>query len=338
MALQFCDSLDAYTQVSDIVSKWFAYNSGQIYPTAGKFGGNAYGTTNSAYSLYLTANVNVASGATLYAGWWTYIGGSTSNGLSATSYLFTINDADSILGVNSVGNICLTNGNDQTVYATSPMNITNGWHWIEFSIRPNGASTPCTLFVDGIQQFSGTYALSNFPAQAITKASIGFGYNFANGSYLDDPIFWDNSGTAFNTFPIGPRRIGMLAPSAAGTDTQFTPSTGANYQCVSQAYSGTAYVSDTGTGNVDTYETAGLAYTPKSTINAVVVNSFAFNPAADGTKSITNKLLSSGTIESGASHVLSGVPMSFQDAFYLDSTGAAWTKTSVGAAQPGVGD
>lgn len=65
-------------------------------------------------------------------------------------------------------------------------------------------------------------------------------------------------------------------PSGAGSTTQFTPSAGANYQCVGEASmnNDTDYVYSATPGNIDTYAFADLSYAV-GVVKAVQVNAFA---------------------------------------------------------------
>lgn len=341
MTFQFCDSMDAYTATGDLALKWDSVlGTPAFYSSAGKFGGGAVGSNGggSSYSNQLIKNLSLVSGGTIRFGG--YFCCATPSGMASQYPVFSVNGNASngcILTVNTSGQIVLTNSG--TVLATSSVSVLgSALHWIEFQCKLNGASSTATLYIDGVLQFTGTYNLA-YSAMALTNVLFGYGYIFSGACYWDDIVVWDDQGSTFNTFPIGPRRISCLIPNGAGAFAQFTPSAGANYACVAQAYSGTAYVEDTSSGNKDTYATAGLGYTPSSTINAVVVNVFGLNPAADGTKSIAPVLRSAGLNATGTTHTLPGTPgANYQDAFTLDAGGSAWSASSVNSSQPGIGD
>lgn len=337
MSFKFCDSFDAYGATSDMARKWTTVSSAQWSSTAGRYGGGAFGASGSGYNQSLTQSVSVASGATFYAAFSLSIG--NANATNSTYPVLAINGLTALF-LSTSGQLVLCNNNTTALASSASISNTGttAYHWVEFSLTMNGTTSTATLYIDGISQFSGTYSMSAFAAAAITSATFGFGYVFGGANWMDDVIIWSSEGSTFNTFPLGPRRIGLVNPNGAGASTQFTPSAGANYSCVSQAYSGAAYVSDTGTGNTDTYAQSALAYTPGSNINAIVVNMYALNPAGDSTKSLATKLRSSGTVVSGTSRVLPPSAATFQDVYVADSTSAAWTVTTVNAAQMGIGD
>ncbi|ACC76161.1 LamG-like jellyroll fold domain-containing protein [Paraburkholderia phymatum] len=349
MALLFCDSFDAYSAKADVLSKWglgsngSAWNNfGTFSASGGKFGGgsiNIGGTSAGAANQILASPV----GFTYSAGYTICMAGYVkfSSVSSAGAGFMGLSPNGTTAGMFDVTTSGLLKfypfGSGSPNATTGTRNLAdNNWHWFEAKVVLNTASTgSVTCYVDGTLELSLT---SLATISAGTPSGFVLGSLYQANTNFDDVTFWDTSGAAFNSFPIGPRRIGCLNPSSAGDSTQFTPSAGANYSCVSQAYSGSAYVSDTGSGNTDLYHTPGLGYTPLSAINAAVLNVFGYNPAGDGTRSITPKLKSVSTVASGSVFTLPGVAQNVQRIFYTDASGAAWTATNINAAQPGIGD
>jgi hypothetical protein len=338
MAFQFCDSFDAYDLSASMAKKWTAVSQFNWSSTVGRFGGGGAYISSSGYGAALARNINVISGATFRAAWYHQLPSTPYTAISQGYSLLQLN-GNAVLTVNTSNQLVLTAYGTSTVLATSTALIADGnFHWIEASIKLNGANSVVTVYIDNILQFSGTYNMVQ-AATAISSFQIGNGYSFATATcIIDDVIVWDDQGTTFNSFPLGPRRIASLVPNGAGANTGFTPSSGTNWSCAAQAYAGTATLTATSTGITDTYTVTGMAYTPNAVVNAVVVNAYAGNPAGDSTKTITGKALSSGTLNSGAAHTLPLTAVTFQDCFATDSTGAAWTKSSVAAAQFGMGD
>lgn len=346
MALQFSEGFDAYSSLADLSGsgKYQQVAASGSNPSfsnnSGKFGGRALITNGAGYASSLRFTTNIAAGATFYVGGWWKL--TTFGGFVPGQWNLINPSGLGLIGTNFSGYLTLNN-NTSTALATGTTYIGDGYHWIEGSFLLNGASSQVSLYVDGLLQFSGTYNLSAFPSQAITTFWMGTGS--ASGSvpaYLDDFLIWDNSGTTFNTFPLGPRRIGLMNPNAAGDSTQFTPSQAAsNYSMVSlavQSWGSTTNVSDTGTGNVDLYKMSVLPYTPATTINAVVVNVQAYNPGGDGAHSISPKLKSGTIVASGPSTPLTATGVVYQGVFPKDSSGNTWTLTNLNAAQAGIGD
>lgn len=346
MAILFCDSFDAYASKTEVTDKialstngttWTNY--GTFSTTAGKFGGGAITSINGA-----GAGNNILSlcSFTYSAGYPICMAGCVKiSSIQASNGFFGLapnGTGASMISINSSGQIIFYPlGSGASNAAAGTHNICdNNWHWIEVKLVPNTTTAGSVkVYLDGALELS-IASVATISSGTPSSVTIGSSANGANVGF-DDLIVWDTTGAAFNTFPLGPRRIACLNPNAAGASTQFTPSAGANYSCVSQAYSGAAYVADTATGNTDLYATLGLTYMPASVINAVMVNVYAINPAGDGSKSLTPKLRS-GATPAGTSRTLSGVLANYQSPFYQDATATNWTATTVNAAQPGIGD
>lgn len=336
MALIFCDGFDSYGSAADFGDKWSLVSNSQFNATAGRFGGGAAQLLYSgALAKYLPAPY--AAGSTFGAGFW-FQGPNngatpifiTRSGGGATSTLLSIT-ASGQVALNAVGGSTLITGS---------VNVFDGqWHWIEFWMTAQTATTgSAQLWVDGISQGSVS-AVATAVSGALPIAGVGpWGNSNYTVGWFDDVIVWDNTGTAFNTAPIGPQRITTLNPSADGDFLQFTPSTGTtHFSCVNGAYSGTTYVSDTGTGNTDLYKYPSLAYSPTS-VKAVVANYFCQDPGTVSANLIA-KIKTSGTVAAGATFVLPlGTNKLYQNPFYTDASGAAWTASSVNAMQLGMGD
>ncbi|QBQ74653.1 hypothetical protein BcepSauron_273 [Burkholderia phage BcepSauron] len=345
MALLFSEGWDSYATITDVANsgkyKQIALPAGNagLDPTNGRFGGRAFCNNTAGYAASLRCDLpgaGVASGATFYvAGWWRLRlnGGGGSN---LPKYCLVSLPNATLLSYN--GSYLTLHNNTTTPVATGTTYLGDGYHWIEVSFTLNGANSQVTAYVDGVQQFSGTYNLSNHPAQVIPTLFIGTDYTPSNNlSYLDDFLIWDTTGTDFNTFPVGARRIGLMNPAGAGDSTQFAPSAGANWQVASQPWTGTATLTDATTGKSDLYTMSALPYAAQN-VNAVVVNTCASNPGADAQHSVTAQIKSNGTVVPGAVRSLVGTNVVYSDVFTRDSAGSAWTVTSVNAAQVGMGD
>jgi hypothetical protein len=158
-----------------------------------------------------------------------------------------------------------------------------------------------------------------------------------NGAYHDDIWLNDTTGTLNNSWP-GDVRIITQFPSGAGTSTQFTPSTGSNWQCVDEAplNGDTDYVSSSTVGHKDLYTVAALGVTPTS---IKCVSPFALVKKADaGAREVGVRHLSGATEQTVASH--SGLTSSTYQyvggALETDpNTSAAWTLANVNAQQVG---
>lgn len=339
MTLRFCDGFDSYSSASQLPSKWSTVYNVAFGANTGRYGGGAVSNSGIAYSMQLNKVVSIPSGAKVRVGLHIkYTANAYANGLISSNYVVGINGSAALM-LNSVGQLLVTALGTTTIRITSTAVVNDGnFHWVELEYWLNGATlSTAQLWIDGVSQ--GSYTGSLATAAAITSVNFGLGYVFSSYTgWIDDVVVWDDQGSSFNTFPLGPRRITTLLPNADGDLAQFTPKTGTlHYPMVIGGYASTDYVSDSGSGNVDLYKFPALPYSPTS-LNAVVANYFGQNTGT-GTTSLIPKLKTSGTTVSGATSTLAvGNNTLIQAAFSTDAGGAAWTTTSANSMQIGMGN
>ncbi len=337
MTFKFCDGCDSYAATADISAKFSSVSGASLSATGGRFGAGAIASSSLPRSLTLSRGVSVPSGAKLRVAFSMKVGtGYSLGGVSSGFPLVSINGGH-VMGITTAGQLALTIQASSTVVLTSSAIVAdNAWHWVEFEYFMNGASSTTALYIDGVSQGTATANLN--PAVAVTAVGFSGGYNSGGTHYYDDIMIWDDQGTTFNSFPLGPRRISTLVPNADGDLAQFTPKTGtSHFAMVNGGYTSTNYVSDGGTGNVDLYKFPSLAYTPTS-INAVVGNYYGQNTGT-GTTNLIPKLKTSGTTATGSTLTMSvGVNSLLQNAFVTDAGGTAWAASAVNAMQIGMGD
>ena len=337
MTLRFCDGFDSYTAASQIINKWSNATNAAFTSNAGRFGGGAVSNSGQPYNFSVSRLLSIPSGAKVRIGFQLkYSAGAGASGTQSGYFVVGMNGS-SLASINGAGQLFITAFGSTAALATATAVVNDGnFHWVELEYYLNGASSTAALYIDGVSQANYTGNLGS--AVAITQVNFGFGYVFGGTHWIDDVVVWDDQGSNFNTFPLGPRRITTLVPNADGDLAQFTPKSGtAHFAMVNGGYASTNYVSDGGTGNVDLYKFPSLPYSPTS-INAVMANYFAQN-SGTGTTSLIPKLKTSGTTISGTTQTLSvGVNTLIQTPFLTDALGSAWTATSVNAMQIGMGD
>jgi hypothetical protein len=364
MALLFCDGFDIYTKVSELTGKGWQGAAGSqtlnasiaLSASGSPYGGQCIiiGPTANGVSMYKPGVFTYANGYTLNCAYmYKHTGGFPSQnegstnvgGLLLLGYDQPIagqSDSRTLLSVNTTGKLTFMPFGGNTLNATTGnINLCDGvYHWIEMQVVLTTAATGSVkVYVDGVLDLNLTNLIT--VSSGTPQGEVGFGSTSNNGAfsvtdYYDDVVMWDNTGTTFNTFPIGPQRIYTATPNAAGALSQFTPSAGANYAVAAQAYSGAAYLTATAAGQSDLYATTGLGGATPSQINAVAVNTYANNPAA-GFRKLQNLLQSKGVTVSGPSYQLTASSVGYQTIFHTDSSGAAWTTTTVAGMQVGVG-
>ena len=131
--------------------------------------------------------------------------------------------------------------------------------------------------------------------------------------------------------------IQALFPSGAGNSTGWTPSTGANYECVDERPPSDAdYVSINANDVVDTYACGNMA----GSIGSVKCVQVQSRTESDGAPTPTNLKL---VVRSGATDYLSGdksvpaAPAGLSHIWETDpDTAAAWLEAGVNAMEPGI--
>lgn len=339
MTFRFCDGFDSYSSASQLLSKWSSGSNLGLTTTGGRFGGGAL--TNALTSLASTSlnrGVSIPSGAKVRVGFSIKYPVGQTGSVSQSAFVLGLN-TNCVLHLNGAGLLSVSNLSSSVVQLTSLTAVNDGaWHWVELEYFLNGASGSAQLWIDGVAQGSVT---ANIGAAAVVS-SVTFGFGSAGtasvgSAFIDDAVIWDDQGSTFNTFPLGPRRISTLVPNADGDLVQFTPKTGtSHFAMVNGGYASTNYVSDTGTGNTELFRFPSLSYSPTS-LTAVVGNYFGQNTGS-GSTNLIPKLKTSGTTASGSTLTLTvGANSLLQSSFVTDAGGAAWTASAVNAMQLGMG-
>jgi len=116
-----------------------------------------------------------------------------------------------------------------------------------FEVRVNNTTVLSASGID-TQQSANPYA-----------DTLYFGHGGANDLYLDNLWICDGSGADFNDC-LGELRVITRRPNAPGNYTQWTPNTGANWECVDdeQPDNDTTYVSSLVIGNKDSFPLVAL--------------------------------------------------------------------------------
>lgn len=344
MTMIFCDGLDSYANVGETITsiRWTQKDAGaQLSLTGGRFGGGAFYMFNTYFRKSFTA---IGAGVKIRTGFWVKTEAAGAAGFGGWIIAETPNDGNQTwFQIDSAGKgRILAMGSGAVLVQGTTVLTDAAWHWLEIEMSlATTATGNAQFYVDGILQGSVT--------NVITASSSGYAAfwslkyyghpSLGTFTFMDDIIIWNDQGTEFNTFPLGPQRITQLKPSGDGTPLQFTTNSGStHYTQVNGGYGTTNYVEDAGTGNSDMYTYPALSYTP-STINAVVGNYWAQNPGS-ATANMIPKLKTSATTVSGTTVVLGsgGANSMTQQVWTKDALGAAWTAANVNAMQVGVGD
>jgi len=209
------------------------------------------------------------------------------------------------------------------------------WHYIEMMTTigdsPNGA---VTVKVDGVDWITVTGAdTRNGQNGNITTVQFFGAQSTQNPQYvyIDDVYIHDS---AFQ----GDCRIIYRAPEAAGAHSEWTPSTGDNFECVNEAAPATAdYVETDVLDEIDTYEMTDIDETA-GTVLAVVGNYYCQKTDA-GARQIA---MATELPSSPSEHLVSdgqAVPSSWGYLQFIQETkpgGGAWTVQDTKDAEMGM--
>lgn len=232
------------------------------------------------------------------------------------------------------GQVQLTrNGN---VLATSAAALPAPDLWMHLEVKvtvASGTGGSMELRLNGVSFVSAT----NVNTQNTGSPSANqffFGGSSAFPRY-DDVILWNTSGSVNNNWH-GDRKVLTRLPNGAGALAQWTPSAGANWQCVDEVTpnNDTDYVASSNAGDIDLYaHSGGLA----GTIHSAQVVAMARKDDA-GLRQIRDIVRSGGTnYQGGLVHTLGSGFQSFAEIWEADpNTAAPWTAANLNAAQFGV--
>jgi len=327
MALLLMDGFDA----GDASLKWISGNNTSS-ATGTRFNyGRSVGIQSGVFSRRFTASSQIFVGLAMHISSLDgqvrpYVSLSADSG--ATIHLtIGYSNAALILYRGSVGGTVL--GTYSAVFSPGT------WYHLEVSATVADAGGTCTVKLNGATVITYTGDTKN-AGTSTNIDTLALGSNGGFTAYFDDVYVANSTGSApYNTF-LGDVRVYALSPSGAGTSTQFTPSSGANYTTVDELpYSATDYVSGTTIGLRDLYTMSDLPATANSVL-AVQHNVVA-------KKADAYPISMRPVIRSGASNYFGNtVSLGASDSVLQDlrtedpATTTAWTISGVNALEAGM--
>jgi hypothetical protein len=327
MALIFMDGFDA----GDMSAKW-NINASTTSSTSTRFGtGRAMGigTGGTRYATkYFTPTSELFVG---FAGTGLWVG------FNNIPFMYLYSDGgltqQIILATNSNGSISIRRGGT-TLATSSGGALTASWDYIEVHAIVDATAGLVDVHVNGssVVSFSGN---TKNGGTSNNIDGIMFNNNGSLGSgAIDDLYLLDATGPApYNTF-LGDVRIYTMVPDGAGSSTQMTPSSGANYTTVDELpYSATDYVSAS-IGQQDLYTASNIPSNPGS-IYGVQANIVAKKTDA-GTISGNTVIKSGATVTKGTARALNSSDTVFSDIHQTNpDTGTAWSESALNAIEIG---
>lgn len=337
MSLLFMDGFDHYAS-GDVRQKWPTSNSNFAVATSGsRFNSGQYATYSNSGSQWSIAR-NIASMDTWIVGLSLYI-----NNLGNQHTFIRLLDAGSDqvnLRVNTSGTLSVVRGGTNgTVLATSTGTLAVGtWYFIEFKVKIHNTAGTAEVRVSGTN--SGWINASGLNTRNTANSqadSLRLGSENGNGPRIDDVYVCDINGSINNDF-LGDCRIETLYPDGDGNSTQFTPSSGLNYQCVddSTPNGDTDYVSSSTADNIDTYTLGNLSGTPASILG--VQTHLSARKDDGGSRTFQSVLRISGTNYFGSSTFSAADSYLFYSQIFEQNPAisAAWLGSAINGMEAGV--
>lgn len=323
MAILGAIALDLDTAVGDLFDSFPGPPT--INATTARSGGNSLRITSTAASATKNIGSNQATLNVAFA--W-----QPSTLAAGTSSLLQVSDAGTLqcnLRVLSDGTIQAYRNNATLLGASGVGAISGGgYQHVECTITISATVGVIQVWVNGTSVLNLTAQNTKQTANAtVSGFTIGAPFG-ATHDYCD---------IIFSTTRINDSRVECMVPTGAGNYTQFTPSTGSNWQNVDEVPpNGDTDYNDTITvNNIDTFTHGALSSSPTS-ISAVIVNVRARNTTT-GSGSVAPFIRSSSTDAVGTSVALNTSYVDFQTVWETDPhTGSAWANAAaVNAAEIG---
>ncbi len=338
MAIRFMDGFDHYLS-ADMTLKWTTKgddflietgSSGRYNGYCVKFSGGG-GPTNGKCTKIIDAQptwiVGVAFKTTIP---------------TVASRIIVLNDGgtDQVeLRINSSAHLVITRNGTVLGTGTTTL-IGSTWYYLEFkcTISDSISAHTCVARINGVTEIDLAAATdckntANSSADRIYIVAEDGG----TVTRFDDLIIMDGTGGVDDDFK-GDTRIETLWPSGAGSTTNFTPSTGSNYQCCdeTQENSDTDYVSSSTTNHVDSYAMGNLSSTPLTIFAVQVTVTHRKDDAGSHTISPLIHVSSTDYTTGSAFSSLDSYSMASSIWTTNPNTSAAWIASGVNGMEAGI--
>lgn len=279
MAMRFCDSFGHLTTATlsrKELGYVFAYNGGTADVASTPNGSQVIAPTGG-WDTKGALTVGQASGVRVYPGvlgalpatrteWFVGVRVKTNDTTSSYKCMFQFVKTNTVLGyvkLNTNGTVSYYRKGTTGTYvlvATSTYSLNTGVRYY-FVYRPViGSSGSCSVRIDGTEILSVTETTGDNRGPNTDADCDTFDIAAGGVGEIDDLVIWDTSATDGHGNPdpltswVADLRVYPLSTNGAGTTTEWTPSAGANWDCVDEkAISDADYVSTAAAGAVDLY-------------------------------------------------------------------------------------
>lgn len=253
---------------------------------------------------------------------------------ASTGILRAYRGGTATLGINGFGG---------TLLGSSSVAVSGGaWTLVEVHFVPTtGATGTWEIWLNNTQVMNLTSTQTSSGLANVASFTLGVERNTGSAGGASTYVAFDDLGAndtagSVNTGRCGDYKIVWLPADGAGASSQWTPSTGSNYQCVDDTgdlSAGTGdYVSTNTAGQVDDYTCANLP-SGANTVPVVIAMIYGVNPDAGATQ-IKVGMISGGTTSAGANQSPGATYSYLRNQFETDpNTSAAWTAGNVNSAK-----
>lgn len=252
MAILWMDGFDTYTSGTQS-GIHYPGSANLVGPTAvGRFGTNGYVLSGSGTTLIRNVGSNVAEGGMCFS--------RKVTPFSSDAVICEFVDVSTVqVGIyrTSLDKIQARRG--ATVLGTSTLSLNSAVNHIEIKVKIHGSTGTVEVRVNGDVYLVLTGLNTSASGNAYFTKVVHTGSPPSATDALDDLVIWDTTGGVNNDF-LGDVRVSASFPTGAGNYTQWTPSTGSNWQNVDDASPNddTDYNSDSTPGHIDTFAMTDL--------------------------------------------------------------------------------
>jgi hypothetical protein len=331
MSMQLLEGFDHFT-VGELSQKaWSSQPFGAM--VTGRFGGQALEVQGSGSSV---GKVLPSTFATVIAGFaWQEPSGVHSAITSPIVELQTAAGATVARLISNGTNMTIKNSGGTVIGTGTTVEIMDTWYYFEMKIFVNGASGTCELRLNGVSEIAT--ATGNFGSTNIGKIAFITGPDVGGASttaYFDDVYVIDTGGSTNNTY-LGDSRVVTSYANAAGTHTDWTPTTPPNYAATNEhpPDGDTSYVYSSTPGNIDSYNFTDID--GGASVHGVQVNLYARKDDA-ATRQIAPLIRQASTDYVGSTVTLGSSYQFYSQLYDQDPTSSNWTAANVNADEYGV--
>lgn len=341
MALLFVDGFDHYAS-ADLAKKWNSYNSSTVgIEAAGRNSTNGLAIYHNAASGTFGIIKSFPSNSNQFI-----FGVAVAPNLDpnrGTRCMLHLNDASVThlsVWITAAGRIDVYRGFGSTLLGSASVYLADDvYSYVEIKAAIHDTTGAVTVRVNG----QSALTLTNIDTRnggTTNWELVSLGANGAvagsdRAFVFDDLYIADSSGSVNNDF-LGPRRVITIFPTGAGASTDFTPSTGSNWQNVDDTSldSDTTYNSESTPGDHDTYAFGNVGVTGSV---AGIQHNLMVRSDGSGSETVRPKTRIGGVDYNGTTQALTTAYTDVREVVELSpATTSAWTTTEIDGAEFGI--